>query len=159
MKATKEANPDSAVPSQSSDDPLALVSEKRTCLEMEVVIDLPVHEKAAVLPLPTLISPRMIGMVVNIVPATVTKVPSTIARIMALAKLEFWWMKMETDSMTPLNTSKNDEVAIQPTTWLSLMRIANLDQALHRPRTRTKSLLVTRARRLKSRSLFHRSPI
>ena len=53
MKAKKEVNLDSVDLNQSFDDPLAHVSGKPICPEMEVAIDLPVHVKVVELPLPT----------------------------------------------------------------------------------------------------------
>ena len=97
-------------------------------------------------------------MAASTVPEPATKVPNTTVRITPLAKLEYWWMKMGTGSMMRLNTSKRDEVVIPPTTWRSSMHTANLDQALHRQRTRMKSLQVVRVRHLRKRSPCRQSP-
>ena len=53
MKAKKEVNLDSVDLNRFFDDLLGHVSGKRTCLEMEVAIDFPVHVKVVELPLPT----------------------------------------------------------------------------------------------------------
>ena len=158
MKAKTEVNLDSVDLNRFYDDQLEHVSGKPICLEMEVAIDLRVHVKVVELPLPISISLRTIGTVVNTVPEPATKVPSTIVRITPLAKLEYWWMKTATASTMLLNISKNDEVAIQPMIWRSSMRIVNLDQALHRQRTRTKNLQVVRVRHLRERSPCRKSP-